>query len=185
MTILMALVLVETTSLLLQDRSSDAPKRPDQPFRILIFAEPRGEPEAVARVREAEQECRKIVKRKKGWFVAVDDREQAEIVMEIKGSWMEEYMTAERSPMSNTRINIMREHHYVFADVIVLGGQFGLRADDRRSVKGAASRLIDALEDFCKKNYWEILQRREKRQSVSRRPHHQRLEWMWPSLVSE
>jgi hypothetical protein len=142
------------------------PKRPDEPFRIFVYSEPRGEPAAVARVREAEKECHKVLKRRKDWFVTTSDRPQAEIVMEIKASWMDEQMTTESSPMSSTPINTTREHHYLFAEVTIFGSQFGLRVDDRRSVKGAASKLMAALQEFCQKNYWQILRDRDNPSSV-------------------
>jgi hypothetical protein len=154
-----ALFLAAATPLLSQVEPVRPPKHPEQPFRILVFSEPRGEPAAVARVREAEKECHKILKRRKDWFVPVANRRDAEIVMEIKASWMDEHITSET--MGGNDVTITREHHYLFAELSILGGQSGLRADDRRSVKGAASKLMDALEQFCKKNYWEILQRRD------------------------
>jgi hypothetical protein len=154
------LFLAAASGWLPQEKALAPPKRPAEPFRIRVFAEPKGEPAAVERVLDAERECHKIVNRRKDWFVAASDVETAEIVMEIKASWVEERMSATSSPMSRTRINVVQEHHHLFAEVTVLGGQFGLRADDRRSLKGAASKLIDALQEFCKKNYWEILERR-------------------------
>jgi hypothetical protein len=155
------LFLVAAPALLFQVESLPPPKHPEQPFRILVFSEPRGEAAVVARVLEAEKECQKILKRKKDWFVTAD-RQHAEVVMEIKNSRMDEELTTERDPMrpgAQTGFTITREHHYLFAEVTILGSQFELKADDQR-LKGAASKLMNALEEFCRKNYWEILQRR-------------------------
>jgi hypothetical protein len=152
--------LAVAATLLSQEERSPPPKQPAEPFRIIVFSDPRGEPEAVARVRDAESACHKTLKRRKKWFAAVSDRQQAEIVMEIKASWMEERMITERSPMSGTPINTAREHHTLLAEVSIFGGHLGLRSDDRPSVKAAASSLMDELEEFCKKNYWEILRQR-------------------------
>jgi hypothetical protein len=181
MNILTAVLLVEAISLLSQLEPLRPPKRPAQPFRILVFSEPTGEPAAVARVREAERECRKVLKRRKDWFVTTNDRQQAEIWMEIKASWIDEWMSTE-TRMSNTTVNITRQHYYLVAEVTILGGQFGLRADDRRSLKGAAGKLMDALEEFCKRNYWEILQRRDDHSPIAELswPHNLRIERTWP-----
>lgn len=137
------------------------PDRPDRPFRLYILSEPKGERDAVARVRKAEEECEKIAKRRKDWFVAVDSREQAEIVMDLKAYWVYEDLRTEASPLSGTPVNVTRENHLLFADVDILGGFTTLKVDDSRSVKGAASKLMDALQEFCKKNYWQILSRRD------------------------
>jgi hypothetical protein len=60
------LFLVAAPALLFQVESLPPPKHPEQPFRILVFSEPRGEAAVVARVLEAEKECQKILKRKTG-----------------------------------------------------------------------------------------------------------------------
>jgi hypothetical protein len=95
---------------------------------------------------------------------------------------MDEWMSTE-TRMSNTTVNITRQHYYyVVAEVTILGSQFGLRADDRRSLKGAAGKLMDALEEFCKKNYWKILQRRDDDSPIAELswPHNLRMERTWP-----
>ena len=177
-----ALFFAAATPLLAQSSQLRPPKRLEKPFRILVFSEPRGEPEAVARILKAEKECQKILKRRTDWFVTAGDRKQAEIVMEIKASWMDERITFET--LSGTDVTTTREHHSLFADVTILGGRFGLKADGR-SVKGAASKLVDALEEFCKKNYWEIARRRDKDPLMELSwPDNERFEWTWPFSLS-
>jgi hypothetical protein len=153
---------VAMTAVAVWAESQRPPKRPDRPFRLFVFAaEPKGEQDAVDRIRRAEEECEKIAKRRKDWFVVVESREQAEIVMEIQAYWVYEDFRTESSPLSGTPVNVSRENHHLFAQVNVLGGVSELRVDDGRRLTGAASKLMDSLEELCKKDYWQILGRRD------------------------
>jgi hypothetical protein len=176
-------LVVVTAAFFSQGEALRPPDRPDKPFRLFVFSEPRGESEAVAQVGKAEEECHRILKRRKDWFVEVDDREQAEIVMEIKAYWMDEQTSSGFGVESGYGAGMsVTRYHYLMADVTIVDGQFGLRVDDRRSVKGAASKLLDALRDFCKKNYWQIERRRNNNPKVlMHQPRNERLEWTWPS----
>jgi hypothetical protein len=153
-------IIVVTTLALSQVEPRDPPDRPERPFRVFVSAETQAEQEVVGRIRKAKAECEKIVKRRKNWFIAVDRREQAEIVLEIEAYFLYEELRTESSPLSGTPVNVTRENHQLFAEVDVLGSSTQLRVDDSRRLTGAASKLIDALEEFCKKNYWTILSRR-------------------------
>lgn len=145
-----------------QTESTPAPKHPATPFRIFVFSDPRGEPEAVALIEDATKGCLEVAKRRKDWYAIASEREQAEIVLKVQASWIDEEMRIERSPLSDAPVNVARSHHYLIAEVTILGSRVTLRAEDGRSMKRAATRLMDALEEFCRKNYWEIDARRER-----------------------
>ena len=158
---------------LLQATQPRPPERPAEPFRVVIHAQPKGEPKVVERIRTAEKETRKALERRPEWFAEVSERGDAEIVLEIKAYWMNETMRREPSPLGagvGSHFNIVKEHHYLQAHVEMFGAEFGLRADDNRSrgayggsVKGAARNLIDALKELSEKNYWQLDASREPR----------------------
>jgi hypothetical protein len=101
-----AALLLAAMPLPAQTESAPAAKRPATPFRILVFSEPRGEPEAVARIEDATKECLEVAKRRKDWYAIASEKGKAEIVLKVQASWNHEEMRIERSPLSDAPVNV-------------------------------------------------------------------------------
>ena len=109
------------------------------PFTIYIFTTPRGAPAAAERMHKAVEDAVEITELS-DWIDLVDDRDEADIVLEVKA-----YAIAEDASM-----------HHIFTNAVVLGKKLMLvGVDERRHAerKRAVSDFMEKLQDYCAENY--------------------------------
>ncbi len=150
-----------------QSKERKTPKRPARPFLVFVRAEPRGEVEIEERILRARDEFKEAIDRKDDWFLQVEDAENAEIVAEIKALLVEdenlsEARTSVMGPNTHTSEYLVTGPRYTFyALVTIFGNVVELTGSGRRKDADAASALVKELDGYLKKNYWQLLERRE------------------------
>lgn len=110
-----------------------------EPFAIHIVTTPRGAEDAKERMRLAVEDAEQIAELS-DWIDLVDDRDDADIVIEIKA-----YLLADDESV-----------HYIYTKMDVLGEEILLvGVDERRHAerKRAVSDFMEKLQDFCAENY--------------------------------
>ncbi len=144
------------------------PKKPEQPFTIYVFTQ--GLTNESVDMPKVTEEVSKRVAKKKKWLKVVDNRESADLVVEILTHIVNEVHVRELDMRVNDQgvgknyydKNYLSERHRIESRITLpSGGQTMLTGvDDRKqggSVKGAASNLAEQLEDHCKEHYWELV----------------------------
>lgn len=144
------------------------PDEPEQPFKVFIYTEGLTN-EHVNMPKVAEQVAERIGK-KDDWLEVVNARDDADIVVEVLTHAVHERHRTRLEPRVNATgvgkswvdENFVTEEHVIESRVNFPDGtQRLIRGIDDRdrggSVKGAASKLADDLEDHCKENYWKLI----------------------------
>jgi hypothetical protein len=143
------------------------PKRPPTPFAVWVQAEPRGEPEIEEKILRAKDLFEESVDRRDEWFRRVEDRDEADIVVELKALFIEDEnrsdaRTSRMGDLSHTSEYIVDQQRFTFYAVATLfGNATELRGAGERKEKDAASALVRQLALYVKKNYWQLLERQE------------------------
>ncbi len=160
------------------------PKRPATPFVIFVHAEPRGEPEVEEKILRARDEFKESIDRRDDWFFRVEDREKAEMVVEVKALFVEdenrsESRTSRMGTASHTSTYLHAGPRYRFYAVATLfGNVVELTGSGERKEGDAASALVKELDRYVKKNYWQLLERRELWQASRTPPEELGREWI-------
>ena len=145
------------------------PKNPDEPFKVFVFTE--GLKNEDVDMPKVAEEVSERIRKKKKWFKIVDERDGADMVVEVLTHLVSEqhrreldmrvdYTGVGKNYYDN---NWVTERHRIETRVtwpnhhqkIVTG------ADEREkggSLKRAASNLADQLEDHCRENYWAFIE---------------------------
>lgn len=144
------------------------PKKPEQPFTVYVFTVGLAN-ESVDMPKVTDEVSKRIAKKKK-WLKVVDDRDSADIVIEVLTHIKNEVHVRELDMRVNDQgtgknfydKNYLSERHRIESRVTFpSGGQTMITGVDERkqggSVKGAASNLAAQLEDHCKEHYWELI----------------------------
>jgi hypothetical protein len=143
------------------------PKRPDRPFTIWVHAEPRGEPEIEEKILRAKDVFEESIERRDDWFLRVEDRHDAEMVVELKALFVEnenrsDSRTSVMGPLSHTSDYLVAGSRYHFYAVATLfGSAVEFTGSGERKEKDAASTLVGELDRYVKKNYWQLVERRQ------------------------
>ncbi len=148
-----------------QAQNRKPPRRPENPFTTFVHAEPRGEPEVEERILRARREFEEGIDRRDDWFLRVEDRETADLVVEIKALFIED------ENRSDSRTSVMGAHRhtseylvagqrfYFYAVVTLFGNVVELTGSGARKEADAASALVKELDRYVKRNYWPLLER--------------------------
>jgi hypothetical protein len=150
-----------------QPQKPKTPKKPASPFVVFVHAEPRGEPEIEEKIIRARDEFKASIDRRDDWFLRVEDGERADLVVEVKALFMENENRSERrtSVMGANRHTseylVAGERYSFYAVATLFGGLVELRGSGARKERDAASALVKELDRYVKKNYWQLLERRE------------------------
>ena len=144
------------------------PKKPDQPFMVYVFTEGLANDEV--NMPKVTKEVAKRIAKKKKWLKVVDDRESADMLVEVLTHAVHEQHRRELDMRVNDRgtgknyydNNWITERHRIQTRVTLPSGaqQMFMGADERErggSMKGAASHLAKQLEEYCKENYWDLV----------------------------
>jgi hypothetical protein len=163
-TVLCVAFSVVTTSFAQEERQP--PKKPEQPFTIYVFTQ--GLANESVDMPQVTDEVSKRVAKKKKWLKLVDDRESADLVVEVLTHIVNEVHVRELDTRVNDQgvgknfydRNYLSERHRIETRITLpSGGQTMITGVDERkqggSVKGAASNLAEQLENHCKEHYWE------------------------------
>ncbi len=143
------------------------PKRPANRFTVFVHAEPRGEPAIEEMILRARDEFERSVDRRDQWFLRHQDRESAEIIVELKALFVEDenrsdVRTSVMGTMTHTSEYLVDGQRFTFYAVVTLFGTVvELKGSGERKEKDAASTLVKELDRYVKKNYWQLLERRE------------------------
>lgn len=144
------------------------PKKPEQPFMVYVYTE--GLTNEDVDMPKVAKEVSNRVGKKKNWLKIVDDRESADIVVEVLTHIVHEQHRREldmRVDLSGTGKNFydnnwLTERHRIETTVTLpSGAQRSMTGADERekggSLKGAAGNFADQLETYCKENYWKLI----------------------------
>ena len=143
------------------------PKRPETRFTVFVHAEPRGEPDVEEKILRARDEFKENVDRRDEWFLRLEDRQYAEILVELKALFVEhenrsEIRTSVMGNRSHTSEYLADGQRYTFYAVATLfGNVVEFEGSGERKEADAASTLVKELDRYVKKNYWQLLERRE------------------------
>ena len=143
------------------------PKRPETPFTVFVDADPRGEPDIEEKILRARDEFKESVDRRDEWFLRLEDRDYAEIIVELKALFVEDenrsdLRTSVMGTMRHTSEYLVDGQRYTFyAVVTLLGNVVELKGSGERKEADAASTVVKELDRYVKKNYWQLLERRE------------------------
>ena len=132
------LVVILLAAAMMQE-TSEPRSRAIEPFTIYIFTAPRGAKSAAERMHAAVDDAKEIVELS-DWILLVDERDEADIVLEVKA-----YAITEDE-----------SHHRIFTDVNVVGTEMMLvGVDERRHAERmrAVSHFMEQLQDYCAENY--------------------------------
>lgn len=113
-----------------------------EPFTIFVFTTPRGEEAAKERMRLAVEDANEIVELS-DWIELAEDRDHADIVIEIKA-----YALADDGSA-----------HYIYTEADVLGDALVLvGGDERRRAERtrAVSDFMEKLQDYCAEHYLRL-----------------------------
>lgn len=143
------------------------PKKPEKPFTVFVFTE--GLTNEDVDMPKVTKEVANRVNKKK-WLDTTDDRDSADMVIEVLTHAVHEQHRTELDMRVNYRgtgksyydNTWLTERHRIEARVTLpTGAQRMITGADERekggSVKGAASHLANQLEDLCKENYWDYI----------------------------
>ncbi len=154
------------------------PKRPAERFTLYVFSEGSSPAESGYSMEKVLEEVKKRMKKRGKWLSLAENREQAEILVELLGHRVREEHVTKLStrvrsrprssdgdiPIDYVDTNYISERHYIEARAEILGVDRILVGHDGRekgaSLKGAASALARQLEDLLKNNYWDLEQKR-------------------------
>ncbi len=163
-------------------QSSQPPERPAERFTVYVEADPRATVapnESIAKVRD---EVADGVKKRKKWLFLTDNRDKAEVFVEVLSHRVrEEHMSTlgtrvrdggrresrdDIQAVDYVDVSYLSERHYVLASVTVRGLSRVLAGHDGRkngATLGRASAYLGRqIEDFLKANYWELAERRRR-----------------------
>lgn len=148
------------------------PKNPDAPFAVFLSvgasANQRNHLQPVT------DEIANRVAKKKKWLKVVENRDDADIVVEVLAHLVDEQEHVRLDlgrgsgggdvNIHNNRnwVYWVSERHRIETRVTLPSGaqKMFTGADERErgaSMKGAASNLVNELEDYCKENYWDLI----------------------------
>ena len=149
------------------------PQKIDSPFAVFLFA--RETPNQGIDLRAVTDEVANRVAKKKKWLKVVDNRDDADIVVEVLAHLMadEEHRRLDLRRAGRGDVNMynnrnwvywVSERHRIETRVTLPGGaQKMLTGEDGHerggSLEGAASDLAEQLEDYCKVNYRDLASR--------------------------
>ena len=156
---LISLLLATAPGVFRLGASSGTPAQPAEPFAVHVFTAARGDPKVVKRLKRAAEALTKELGKRNDWFRVVDEKTDAEILVEVQGYWIDEQW----HPESRRHFS---EDHYVQAKVMLFDQEFGLKGVDNRSpgkMKDAVSDLARALQEICEDNYGYLLRVRGER----------------------
>ncbi|GMR22269.1 MAG: hypothetical protein BMS9Abin37_0606 [Acidobacteriota bacterium] len=155
-----------TTSFAQEQRKP--PKKPDRPFMVYVYTEGLTN-EDVDMPKVAEEVSKRVAKKKK-WLKIVNDRESADIIIEVLTHLVHEQHRMELDTRVNDTgtgktyydSNWITERHRIETRVTFPSGaqKMFTGADERDrggSMKGAAGNLAKQLENYCKENYWNLV----------------------------
>lgn len=150
------------------DAERKPPGRPEAPFTVFVFAEPHGEPEIEKKILEASKAFGESIDRKKKWFLRVNARRDAEIIVEVQAllrtdETRDRMQTAHAGNRSHTSVYMVAEDsYYLYAKATLFGSMMELRGPDgKKDERDAASALAKELERRVKEKYWRLAERRE------------------------
>ena len=147
------------------------PKKPVSPFAVFLFVKEAANQEID--LQPVSDEVANRVAKKKKWLKVVDNRDDADIVVEVLTHRIDEQehrrldLRVDRSGDVNVYdhknwVYWVSDRHRIETRVTLpSGAQKMFTGEDGRerggSLGGAASDLAEQLEDFCKKNYWDLV----------------------------
>jgi len=154
-------------------QSRDAPSRPERPFTVHVFA---GAPASLEpgmaptlSMLDGTDALRKKIRERSKWFQIVPTSEGAEIVVSVFGHRIER--TGDTRPVRPDEVEETQEsrpetarseeRHYLDAKFSALAVKHVNSVGEGKSLTDAANRLVKELESFCRKNYWELVARRQ------------------------
>ncbi len=144
------------------------PKEPAEPFVLFVHTRSRGDPEVVAKIRSATKEIQEIFDRDRKWFRRTEDAEHAEIVLGVEALGAEEMMGHGATPESGLLFGQPGEHHVLTASLTLFGSVLAVSASSHRDAeKGAAYALAKMIQQRIKRNYREMIERRELSRELS------------------
>ena len=166
------------------DRSP--PKEPDERFTVYIRVDEKASTEAYPLTKIAKEVVKRVKKRKK-WVLVAESPDEAEVVLDVRRHRVRQEQVdvhAARLRLSSISLdqervdlvdmNYISESHYLQASVRVLGTEHTLVGYDGRrkntSLKGAASKLAEELEQYLKDNYWSLVDRRRALETAAVEP---------------
>ena len=147
------------------------PQKIDSPFAVFVLV--KEAPNQEIDLRAVTDEVANRVAKKKKWLKVVDNRDDADIVVEVLAHLMaeEEHRRLDLRRAGSGDVNMynnrnwvywVSERHRIETRVTLPSGAqkmfTGVDEHERGgSMKGAASNLANELEDYCKENYWALV----------------------------
>ena len=160
--------LIGSTSLGLATQQRKAPKRPNKVFLVYVYTD--GLVNEEVDMPRAANEVSKRIGKKKKWLKVIDNRESADVVVEV----LTHAVSEQSRTLLDYRVDDQGIGKHLYEDTFVSirhrietrvsfpdGTQKLFTGEDKRdrggSIKGAASSLANQLEDYCKDNYWTLV----------------------------
>lgn len=148
------------------------PKEPDEPFAIYVFTDAPGDPDDGNSLGRTTEEVAKKVRDRNKWFRLVENREEADIVVEVlvqsEGQTdSETYVpreTNDPSKLSMAVFSDVKDQFSLLTRIYVpKGDPIDMSATSTgRRPKDAAKPFARRLEMFCRQNYWTLLEALER-----------------------
>ena len=151
-----------------QEQQRKPPKKPDQPFMVYVYTE--GLTNEDVDMPKVTREVSKRVGKKKKWLKIVEDRESADVIIEVLTHLVHEQHRRELDMRVNDQgtgknfydNNWITERHRIETRVTLPSGaqKMFTGADERErggSMRGAAANFAKQLERYCKENYWDLV----------------------------
>ncbi len=143
------------------------PKEPAEPFVLFVHTPSRGDPEVVAKIRSATKAIQESFDRDRKWFRRIEDAEHAEIVLAVEALDVQ-LSLAGATPDSGLLFDQPKDHYVLAASLTLFGSVLPVSASSQRDEeKGAASALVKLIQQRIKRNYWEMIERRELARELS------------------